>query len=176
MNTLVKTEVALEILKSKNDAIESEEESLVLITLLENIVKDYDYELSCLAAPEANILKKVAIIRTPDFSFNLINPVILEKEERVISFKESCASFPKLFLNCFRYNSVLVENGLNKEKIQLKGYPALLAQHAIDHLNGEIFHDKTIRFALVRQGGIIAGKDPCPCGSRKRFESCCKKK
>lgn len=168
-----KTEIALEILRSKCQDVESQDEAEILISLLENIAKDYRQDVHCIAAPEANVLKKVAIIRTPNFSLNLVNPKILNLQDRVVSFRETCTSFPKNHYNCFRYDTVFLENGFKKETLQLKGFPALLAQHAIDHLNGTLHLDRLIKFAVVRNGGKILAKDYCPCGSKKRFGSCC---
>jgi len=179
MKALSKIEVTIEILRSKCEDVESSSEADILVSLLENITKDYDYDIHCLTAPETNVLKKVAIIRTPNFSIDLINPKIMGLQDRVVSLRESCASFPGAHYNCFRYDTVFIENGFKKEVLQLKGYPALLAQHAIDHLNGTIYHDRLIKFAVVRNGGRILGKDYCPCGSngsKKRFDSCCAKK
>ena len=176
MKALSKKEVTIEILKSKCEDVESQAEADILISLLENIIKDYDYDIFCLSAPETNVLKKIAIIRTPDCLINLINPKIVGTQGKVISFKESCASFPGKNYNCFRYDTIFIENAFNKEILSFNGYCSTLIQHAIDHLNGVIYYDRIIKFALVRNGGKILDKDPCPCASKKRFNLCCMKK
>lgn len=176
MKALSKTEVTIEILRSKCEDVESQSEADILVSLLENITKDYDYDIHCLTGPETNVLKRVAIIRTSNFSIDLVNPKIIGLKDRVVSFREFCASFPATYYNCFRYDTIFIENGFKKEVLELKGHSALLVQHAIDHLNGTIYHDRLIKFAVVRNGGKILGKDYCPCGTKKRFDACCAKK
>ena len=175
MKTLKKQKVALEILRSACQEVESPDEAQVIVSLLNSILEDYDGKYVSIAAPETNVLKKVSIIRMPNFQLDLVNPRIVETSGRLLSFGESCISFTDLHLNCFRHESITIENGLNKELIQLKDYPSLIVQHEIDHLNGVIFQDRTIKFALVRSGGKINDSDFCPCGSRKRFKVCCQK-
>lgn len=177
MKAFDKTEVALEILRSKCEEVEHPSEAEILVSLLENIAKDHPGEAFCLAAPEVNVRKKVAIIRAPDFSLDLINPKIVTQKEMIVSLKETCSSFAGQHYNCFRYNDIFVENGFKKEIIQLKGQAALYAQHAIDHLSGVLYHDRLIKFAVVRPNGKILNNDFCPCGvAKKRFEICCAKK
>jgi peptide deformylase len=173
MKSLQKQKVALEVLKSPCKDVEVEGEAKVVVSLLESILKDYGKRFISISAPETNILKRVAIIRTPELSLDLINPKIIEKSGRLISFKESCISFPENTLNCFRHETIVIENGFNKELIKFKDYAALMVQHEIDHLNGSIFHDRKICLAVVRPGGKIFPKDFCPCGSKKRFSACC---
>lgn len=175
MKALSKKEVALEILRSKCVEVEQQAEADVLVGLLEAILKDCDIQYYSISAPEANVLKKVAIIRHPNLNINLINPKILSKTNRIVSYKESCPAFPNQKINCFRYNDIVLQNGFSGEKLTLSGLPAILVQHEVDHLNGRLFFDNSIRLALVREGGIIKAGDFCPCGSKQRFSLCCMK-
>ena len=176
MKALKKQEVAIEILKSQCQDVANAAEAEVIVGLLESILKDYNNEYVSISAPETNVLKKVAIIRTKELNLNLVNPKIVEGSGALVSFQEPCISFPDNSFNCLRHESIIIENGFSRDLIKFKGYPALIVQHEIDHLNGIIFHDRKIKFALVRSGGIIYQKDFCPCGSKKRFGLCCQKK
>jgi peptide deformylase len=166
-------EGAFNILKNKSEDVESAAEADVLVCLLENIIDDYQQNVYSLSAPEANVLKRVAIIRTEKFSINLINPKIIAKEKPVLSLSESCVSFSGVYHNCLRYDKISIENGFKKEIVELSGHIAMLAQHAIDHLNGMTYHERAIKMALVRNEGQILNNDFCVCGSKKRFKECC---
>jgi peptide deformylase len=161
-------------LKNKSKPIETLEEAEIVINHLEYaLLKEKHY--FAVSAPEVDIAKQVAIIRTPAYSLNLVNPQIVEKKDKILSLKEFCISFENQFCNCWRYNEITVLNGLDKQKIKLVGFPAFLVQHLIDHMNGIIFSDRTIKMALARKDGSIKNKDFCPCASKKRYEECCKK-
>lgn len=172
MKVLNKKTVAKNILKNKSEEIESSAEAEVLVTVLENIAKDYQYPVLCLSAPEVNIFKRIAIIRTDKKSLNLINPVVMSEKNRVLSLQEACVSFDGTH-NCLRYSTIFIQNGFNKEIIKLEGQEAILAQHAIDHLNGITYHERVVKMAVIRKDGRILKNDFCVCGSKKRFEECC---
>lgn len=172
MKVLNKKTVAKNILKNKSEEIESSAEAEVLVTVLENIVKDYQYPVLCLSAPEVNIFKRIAIIRTDKKSLNLINPVVISQKNRVLSLQEACVSFNGTY-NCLRYNTIFIQNGFKKEIIKLEDQEAILAQHAIDHLNGITYHERVVKMAVIRKDGRILKSDFCVCGSKKRFEECC---
>lgn len=174
MSSALKTNVAIEVLRGKCYTITSQEEADVITKMLEHLIHEC-LGYKCLSAPEVNVMASAAIIRTANFSLNLINPVIIEKYNHVVHFGESCASFPYNTLNCIRYNDIVLQTGMERKTIKLSGEQAFLAQHAIDHLNSSLFYDKTVKLAVVREGGIIKRADFCPCGSKKRFISCCMK-
>ena len=161
--------LVLELLRKPAQKVKSEEEAHVLIKTLESFIGPY----SSLSAPEIGIQSSAIIIRTPYVSIDLINPEIIDCEEPIISHQESCASFPGVKLNCMRYNKVVLRHGLYDRVSQLTGKTAIFAQHHINHLNGVIFHDRMIKLAEVHEDGFIRKNDPCPCGSRKKFEQCC---
>lgn len=175
MKVLNKKNVTQNFLKNKSENIVSLAEADVLIALLENILKEDYSAIFCLAAPEINVFKKIAIIRNGKTSINLINPKIIKQQNKILSIQESCISFNGVLHNCVRYNKVFIENGFSKEIIQLQGQDAILAQHAIDHLNGITFYERLVKIAIVRKDGEILKKDFCICGSKKRFEECCEK-
>jgi peptide deformylase len=168
MNAL-KKKVALDLLRNPCVLIHTEEEAEVTIRFLESALEGS----VSLSAPEVNIFRQASIIRSPNFSLDLINPVITEKSERIISFDELCASFSHESQNCWRYKNITVQTGLDRKEIKLSGKEAILVQHEVDHLSGKVFYDCSIKVALVRNDGIIKGRDFCPCGSKKKFNQCC---
>lgn len=115
-----------------------------------------------LAAPQVGVSKRVLVLDV-DYpskryideqtkkevnSYNplvLINPVLIHKEGQIIS-KEGCLSFPNVYLDVIRYESIIVryQDLLGKER-KLSGKGDLLCrciQHEIDHLDGRLFVDK----------------------------------
>jgi len=74
-----------------------------------------------------------------------INPRIVEKEGSLLSEGEGCLSVPDYRADVKRYERVRVE-GLDEngdEKIvEAEGFPAIVLQHEIDHLNGILFIDR----------------------------------
>lgn len=79
-----------------------------------------------------------------DKIYCLINPVIVEKSEKLSTYKEGCLSFPGLFLQIHRPEWVEVEfQALNGEKTRKKfeGIWATCVQHELDHLAGICYTD-----------------------------------
>ena len=127
-----------------------------------------------LAAPQVNISKQMAAVLVPPlnddesdsplFKDIIINPIILSHsiQEAALAEGEGCLSVDKNILGYVpRYNKITLEyqniNGETK-KIKLKGYPAIVCQHEIDHLNGILFYDhinKNNPFMLKNQNTVI---------------------
>lgn len=156
-------------LRCTASAVQTIEEAKVLIRALESAIGNKN----SLSAPEVGTTTAIAIIRTPEFSIDLINPIILVKEVPVLSFGEQCFSFPGKTLNCIRYNHIILRNGLKGDPLELTGCSAILAQHQIDHLQGIVFQDRAIKVAEVHENGFIGLDDFCPCGNKKSFARCC---
>jgi len=146
--------VALSYLKNTCTPVERQEESKVILNLLRFLQTQNAF---CLTGPEIGLFKKAAIIRTKDFSIDLINPEIdtVYADQQITSINEECSSFPGDKLNCARYNKIVICNGLDRERITLTGPPAVWVQHAIDHLDGIVFYDRAIRLALIQKDNII---------------------
>jgi len=176
MNVL-REKTALEILKNHQcTKVNSIEEGEIIIKMLESSLIDAHTDYVSLTAPQLNVMRQVAIIRTDDTSIDLINPVIIDFKDKIISFKERCLSFPANCVNCFRWNEITIKNGIVGIEKKFTGKLATLVQHAIDHLNGIVFYDRAIKLAIVREDGIIKDIDYCPCGSKERFSKCCMRK
>jgi peptide deformylase len=81
-----------------------------------------------------------------------INPVIVEKEGSMLSENEGCLSVPDFRADVKRYARVRVE-GLDREgyarTVEAEGFPAVVLQHEIDHLEGVLFID---RISALKRG------------------------
>ena len=121
-----------------------------LLTLIDDMLDTlYDANGVGLAAPQVGVLKRVVVI---DVSVEgnkpivLINPVILETEGQQIG-EEGCLSVPGKIGTVMRPNYVKVKAcDVNMKEFVIEG-TELLARalcHEIDHLNGELYVDKTM--------------------------------
>jgi len=133
-----------------------------------------------LAAPQLGNFKRVCIIRIQNDVYNykldLINPRIIEKSKETIRHKESCFSVrgrqPWIVE---RHHEIVVTDDLNGE-LRISGYPAYVAQHEIDHLDGILISDHgtpTAPQPIVRNTEKLGRNDPCSCGSGKKYKKCC---
>lgn len=75
----------------------------------------------------------------------LVNPVVYKSAKRLLIFEEGCLSFPGIYANVVRPESVKIEaqdiTGA-KIKVKLSGLPARVFQHEFDHLLGILFFDR----------------------------------
>lgn len=172
----VHQKVDLEELKKVPPAVESEAEAEIVINLLSIIVKDPYFNYNSISGPEANIKKQAAVIVHPEFSIELINPKIIEAQDKFISYGERCYSFPGVKFNCWRYSKIVLLNGVYQRRVELEGLAAILVQHEIDHLNGKLMTNKVVHTAVVRKEGRLKPSDFCPCGSAVKYGKCCQSK
>lgn len=114
-----------------------------------------------LAANQVGILKRVFAIQLqqhPSITepFAMFNPAIISVNDNLILSQEGCISFPNLWLEVKRPESIVSEyfDKLgNKCIIELSGIDARCFLHELDHLNGICFTDKVsqLRLALARK-------------------------
>lgn len=101
-----------------------------------------------LAAPQVGILKRCAVIDIGEGKIELVNPKITKTEGSQIG-QEGCLSVPGVYGDVERPNKVTVEAcDRYGKKFEIEG-EELLARafcHEIDHLSGNLFLDKVIRF------------------------------
>jgi peptide deformylase len=79
-----------------------------------------------------------------DEELAIINPVILRRKGKYID-QEGCLSFPKIYAEVSRAESIEVEAVLTDgsvQRFQWNGRQARIAQHEIDHLKGISFVDR----------------------------------
>lgn len=77
----------------------------------------------------------------------LINPKMVWHSEKMDWEREGCVNLPKIWGVVPRYKEIKVEaldRSGNKISLHLKGWPARLLQHEIDHLNGHLFIDRLL--------------------------------
>lgn len=143
----------LEIVKYGDPVLRNKTKPIDKITkeikLLADNMLDTMYK-SCgagLAGPQVGVQLKICVIdilpngkRDP---LVLINPTIIDGNTK-ISLEEGCLSFPGIFENVQRFDTVTVEymdlNG-NIKQIHGQGFLAKALQHETDHLNGKLFID-----------------------------------
>ncbi|WP_197046675.1 peptide deformylase [Oceanobacillus salinisoli] len=141
--------------------INNEEKQLLeeMVTFLKNsqdeeIAKKYNLRAGVgLAAPQLGIEKRLIAIHFEDsdgklYSYGLVNPKIVSHsvEGVYLASGEGCLSVDRPVEGYVpRHRRITVKatdiEG-NPVKLRLKGYPAIVFQHEIDHLNGIMFYDR----------------------------------
>ena len=106
-----------------------------------------------LAAPQVGVSRRLIVARLPagyieeedpEFSVALVNPEIVRARGRQVG-SEGCLSIPGWVGDVPRSESVTVKaTTLENKAVRLKaeGYPAVVLQHEIDHLDGVLFTDR----------------------------------
>ncbi len=77
----------------------------------------------------------------------IINPKIISNGKRTKKYFEGCLSTPNIWGEVKRYTSIKVsyQDTVGKTiTVTLKGIPAWIFQHEIDHLNGILFQDRVL--------------------------------
>ncbi|MCJ8006116.1 peptide deformylase [Lederbergia wuyishanensis] len=105
-----------------------------------------------LAAPQINILKRMFAVRLEDdngkkYQYSLINPKIISHsvEKSYLTTGEGCLSVDRTVPGYVLRHARITIKGYdikgNEIKLRLKGLPAIVFQHELDHLNGIMFYD-----------------------------------
>jgi peptide deformylase len=139
----------------------SEEEKKILHEMLEYVKNSQNHEIAekyglrpgiGLAAPQINVSKRMIAVHVTDdkgtlYSYALFNPKIVSHsiEKAYLTSGEGCLSVDRAVPGYVpRYARVTV-TGTTVDgevvKLRLKGLPAIVFQHEIDHLNGIMFYD-----------------------------------
>jgi peptide deformylase len=139
----------------------SDEDKQILTSLLEfvqnsqneEIAQKYDLRPGVgLAAPQINVCKRMIAVHAHDanetlYSYALFNPKIISHsvEKSYLSAGEGCLSVDKAIPGYVPRHARITVKGFdvngNEIKLRLKGFPAIVFQHEIDHLNGIMFYD-----------------------------------
>lgn len=104
-----------------------------------------------LAAPQIGVNKRLIVIHFEQddklYNYQLVNPKIIghSVEQAYLTSGEGCLSVDETIEGyVVRYHRITVRaydiDG-NEIRLRLKGYPAIVIQHEIDHLNGIMFYD-----------------------------------
>ena len=87
-----------------------------------------------------------------------INPSFKPLSEKKVKFFEGCLSVPGLQAMVERFEAIELrgfdEDGQEKEQLRLKGWPARIVQHEIDHLDGVLYVDRMDSKTLATQGSL----------------------
>lgn len=107
-----------------------------------------------LSACQVGIPFKVFVLRTDDAEpLALFNPKIVSQSENVVSMKEGCLSFPLLYMNVKRPDSVRIRfktsSGETKTQ-QFTGMSARVALHEMDHMEGITYLNRASSLELQR--------------------------
>lgn len=105
-----------------------------------------------LAAPQIGVLKRVILVdlkadgrgESGDLR-PFINPEIIGESDEKVEGYEGCASTDRVCGIVTRSNEVQVSVNLRngrKTQLRLSGFPAIIFQHELDHLNGILFPDR----------------------------------
>ena len=135
-----------EILRKKSRKVEVIDKRI--IDLLNDMTETmYNANGVGLAAVQIGILKRIIVIDVGEELLELINPEIISMsgEQKEV---EGCLSVPGVFGEVIRPAEVVVRavDGDGKEvEIKGTGLLAVALCHEIDHLDGILFKDKTVR-------------------------------
>ncbi|GGH72132.1 peptide deformylase 2 [Compostibacillus humi] len=138
-----------------------EEEKKLLNDMLEFLKNSQDEEMAQkyqlragvgLAAPQLGIEKRLIAVHFEDtsgklYSYGLVNPKIVSHsvEKSYLAGGEGCLSVDRpvegFVVRHARITVKATDMDGKELKLRLKGYPAIVFQHEIDHLNGIMFYD-----------------------------------
>lgn len=122
----------------------------------------YDAPGVGLAAPQIGLLQRIVVIdvtrdNEPKHPYKMINPVITDHSEEMLTHEEGCLSVPEQYAPVERYETVTVEytdeNG-EHQTLTADGLLAICIQHELEHLDGKLFIDhlsKVKRDMIVRR-------------------------
>jgi peptide deformylase len=147
--------------------------------LIENMYETmYKAEGIGLAAPQIGLSIRLLVIdlgafkeENPElgsFKAVMINPIILERSEELVSSEEGCLSVPGIHENVSRSVKIKIkyfDPNFVEHIDEYEGYKARVVQHEYDHLEGKLFTDKVspIRRQLLKSKltTIVKGKTNC---------------
>jgi peptide deformylase len=110
-----------------------------------------------IASPQVGRNIRAIVVNTGARPECYMNPVITKTSETMIESEEGCLSVPGKYGLLSRHKKVTVEaiNRHGKRVIlELKGFPAIVFQHEVDHLDGVLFIDKAIKLIATSSSAI----------------------
>ncbi|CAJ1190935.1 peptide deformylase [Companilactobacillus crustorum] len=143
----------------------SDKDKALAANMMEYLVKSQDEEYAekhqlragvGLAAPQVGVSEMMASVLVPNeedpdkplLKITLINPVIVRNsvQRAALSEGEGCLSVdkdvPGFVPRADRITIKYDDFEGNSQTLRVKGYPAIVCQHEIDHLNGHLYYDK----------------------------------
>lgn len=145
---MIKEIVALpnQTIRNKSLAVAGFDESLrsIISDLIETSEIQTDPPALGMAAPQIGIFKRAFVARIRNKFRPFVNPKITKISPEETSLMEGCFSVKGLYGQVMRPSEIEVEyqdTFGKKVKGKLKGLPAKIFQHELDHLNGVLFID-----------------------------------
>jgi peptide deformylase len=153
------------ILSKKARAVRADEFGDALAVHLENMTETmYAAPGVGLAAPQVGDSRRI-LVADPGFEgedgesrkgvelVKMVNPVITQRSTELISWEESCLSVPEFFQDVDRARVITVEwqdaTGAAQQRVY-EGFPAVVLQHEMDHLDGVTLLEHTSRLKRSR--------------------------
>ena len=101
-----------------------------------------------IAAPQIGVEKRFIALNLGRGPFVIVNPEIVERDQKTMTLWDDCMSFPVLMVKVARASSITVEytdeQGARREWRAVEPGVAELLQHEIDHLDGVLAIDRAI--------------------------------
>jgi peptide deformylase len=92
-------------------------------------------------------------MRTGEKPYAVFNPRVVDVSDKELSMKEGCLSFPLLYLNVKRPDSVRIrfqdETGETRTE-KFSGMTARIVLHEFDHMLGKVYTQKASAFETQR--------------------------
>jgi peptide deformylase len=85
--------------------------------------------------------------------FQMVNPLITERSEETIIWRETCLSVPDISVEVERNKQITVEwrTPLGEVRVgEFSEYEAVIVQHELDHLKGVVLLERVSRFKRSR--------------------------
>ena|SRR3989344_6071983 len=102
-----------------------------------------------IAAPQVGVNERVIIVETGKGPEAFVNPRIIKRSFTKVDSEEGCLSVQGVFGIVKRHRKIRLEAFTQKgEKLSMDvdGFPAIIFQHEIDHLDGVLFVDRVVRY------------------------------
>ena len=120
-------------------------EANAIIAKLEKELEESGVTGIGLAANQIGIDARVCIIRIPNGEpIDLVNPVILDQNDLMEFDGEGCLSYPGKFATTARHNEIYLRDAIHPNGIVCTGLAAVVVEHEVGHLYGEVFTDYII--------------------------------
>ena len=98
-----------------------------------------------LAAPQIGIQERIIAVQEKNKIGIYANPEIIKRSPAMQIDEEGCLSVPGIYGMVERHKRVTVrayDRHGRRVELELSGFPAVIFQHEIDHLDGVLFIDK----------------------------------
>lgn len=145
---MIKNIIALpdEKIRNKSQNVNSFDENLrgLIKDLIETSEIQTDPPALGMAAPQLDVFKRTFVAKIRNKFRPFINPKITKVSDKETALMEGCFSVKGLYGQVMRPSEIEVEyrdSFGKKVTAKLKGLPAKIFQHELDHLNGTLFID-----------------------------------